>query len=136
MAPPQNKFCELGAHAKFRTLDEKREEEKKPLIVATTFCLQFPRAAHAIRSDEQNTTLSRQVSLSQATNKANCRHTTMVPFKLALNGCSNRYVLPQPRPGHFISIFSVLTPVDSEAILRKIRNIKIIKIIMINVENP
>ena len=39
-------------------------------------------------------------------------------------------------PSCFISLFSVLTPADSSAILRKIKDIRIIRIITINVEIP
>ena len=51
-------------------------------------------------------------------------------------GKTNFKVTGNIRPGYSISIFSVLTPADSEAIFRKIKDIEIIKIIMIKVQNP
>ena len=50
-------FCELKQHVKYQNPRKKREKEserreKTPSIVATTFCLQRPRAAHAISSDQ------------------------------------------------------------------------------------
>ena len=41
----------LKPHAKFRNPLE-RKRRKNPLIVATTFHLQGPRAAHALKSDQ------------------------------------------------------------------------------------
>ena len=54
-------YSELGAHAKFQNpkptlLGEvyqmRRKREKNTLLMATTFYLQHPRAAHALGSDQ------------------------------------------------------------------------------------